>query len=159
MNSRQVNFFLTAADQASLVRQFATREAFVVVQSLAQDDGVRLLKTVEIKEMGTEHLKVYLARPSDVGSIQLNALDVVRSPVIEFVRCFHQGNLLRRGRLYFVTAYYDGSVLTRKDHAFLEWANTFISTARRKLSRDRELQSYLGDEARSLRQGETEFVL
>src|SRR5262245_8694059 len=126
MNSSQINFFLTTADQASLMKHFEARGAFIVVHSRAQDNSVRLLKTAEIKKMGTEPLTVYLARPCDVGAVQLNVLqqqaystiDVVRSPVIQFTRCFHLENRPRRGRLYFMTAYYDGAVLIKKDGAF-----------------------------------------
>ena len=117
--------------------------------------------------MGAERLQIYLARPADVDAIRLNsmpghptmAVDVLRSPVVEFARCYHVGNRMRRGRLYFVTAYFDGCALIRKDNSFLEWASALIATTRRKLKKDAALSTYFGQDALRLKAGGTEFLL
>src|SRR5712692_10298591 len=119
MRSKQINFFLTAKDQSSLLEHFRSRGDFEIACSITYGCSVDLLETAEVREMGVEWLKVYLVRPNDLDGVRLNYLpnqnyktvDIVRSLAIEFDRCYHAGQQLRRGRLYFVTAYYDGGVL------------------------------------------------
>jgi hypothetical protein len=166
MRSRQINFFLTAADQAALLKYLDTRVEFVVIESVAEGDRLQRLETAEVKIMGVDRLKVCLVRPNDIGAVQLTALknqpykpvDVLRSPVVEFVRCHHADNILRRGRLYFVTAYFDRRTLVRKDDAFLKWAGTLIAAARRKLMKDSASLFYFGEEALRLKETGTEMA-
>src|SRR6266700_3960228 len=109
MNSKQVNFFLTAADQAELLRRFVTKSEFVVLASVTEGGRLHLLESAEVKEMGRDRLTVYLARPGDLHAVKLQSLqhqiyktiDIVKSPLVEFARCYHADGLLRRGRLYF----------------------------------------------------------
>jgi hypothetical protein len=155
MNSRQINFFLTASDQAELLMRFGAKGDFVVVQSRARDGNLCLLESAEVKDVGVEPLQVYLARPTDLEAIQFhilesqpyNTVDVVRSPVIELSRCYHVGGRLRRGRLYFVTEYYDGGAMTRKETAFLKWASDLIAIARRNLMKEPASPFYFGASA------------
>ena len=168
MHSKQVNFYLTANDQARLLT--CLRESvgeFTIVESIAEGDEPHPLEIAEVKRMGVDRLKLYLVRPDDVGAIKLNilrsqvykAVDVVRSPVVEFARCYHADGRLRRGRMYFVTAYYDERVLLHKDSAFLDWATALIATARKRLKKEPSLSSYVGEEARRLKETGEKFVL
>jgi hypothetical protein len=160
MQSKQVNFFLTVDDQDDLINAFRARVGeFVIIDSIAEGGRLRLLQTAEIKRMGAERLKVYLARPNDVALVRLNHLqhhphetvDIVRSPIVEFDRCYHRDHQLRRGRLYMVGAYYDDDVLLKKDDGFLKWANALITTARRRLTKGPESFFYFGRNALELK--------
>jgi hypothetical protein len=163
MNSRQVNFFLTARDQAELLTQLAAVGDFIVVAGTTKSGGVNRLESAEIKQMGVDRLQVYLMRPNDIGGVRFHdvpkmgykSVDVLRSPVVEFDRCYHAEGLLRRGRLYVVTAFYDGMELTRKDGAFLQWAGALIKTARRKLTKDPRSFFYFGADALRCREAGT----
>jgi hypothetical protein len=155
MNSKQVNFFLTQVDQANLLNQFRAKRDFVVVRSRAQDGHLSLLDSAEVKEMGIEALQVHLARPVDLEAIQLNlvpnqpymTINVLKSPVIEFDRCYQADGILRRGRLYFVTAYYSAGTLIRKEEAFLNWASDLLTLTRRNLTKEPGSSFYLGADA------------
>jgi hypothetical protein len=155
MNSRQINFFLTATDQAELLIRLGSKGDYVIVHACTQDERLYLLENAVVKEMGVEPLTVYLVRSTDIDAIQLNvvpnqpykSIDVVRSPVIQFSRCYHAGGRLRRGRLYFVTAYYDGGEKTKKEKAFLKWAIDLITIARRNLLKEPGSLFYFGGDA------------
>jgi hypothetical protein len=160
MRSKQINFFLTATDQAELLKEFGIEDDFVYIDSIAKGRQLCYLETAEIRKMGVERLKIYLVRRRDVELVRRNALqdqphdavDVVRSPVIEFMRCYHADHQLRRGRLYVVTAFYEGGVLVKKDRNFLDWAITVIATAQKKLIRDPDSSFYFGKNALELRE-------
>ena len=57
----------------------------------------------------------YLVRRGDLAKVHTSpvvsrnewSIDVVRSPGVEFMACFFDGTVLRRGRVYAVTTYYD----------------------------------------------------
>jgi hypothetical protein len=164
MMSRQVNFFLTPADQAALMAQFAGVGEFALIDGIAPDRRPQLRSTAENRQMGVERLTIYLVRPQDVDAVVLNdvkgqpyrVVDVMRSPVIEFDRCYQAGNLLRRGRLYFVTGYYDEQTLAKKDHAFVDWADAFLKKARRSLKKDQFF--HFGAEALKLKEAGAELA-
>jgi hypothetical protein len=113
MSSRQINFFLTQTDQADLMRRLGPLGELAFIEGMAQGRHPQFLESAEVKQMGAETLQIFLARPEDVKDIlfrearETTYLDVVRSPVIEFNRCYRDQHLLRRGRLYFVTRYYE----------------------------------------------------
>ncbi len=59
-------------------------------------------------------------------------MDVLRSPVIEYRRCFTDGKILRRGRLFFIEDYYDENERTvKKDTEFRDWARAMVARVRR----------------------------
>jgi hypothetical protein len=168
MHSKQLNFYLTANDQAALLTRLRRNVGdFTIVESITERDEPHPVKSAAIKRMGVDRLKLYLARSDDIGAIELNVLsnqphktlNVVRSPVVEFIRCYHADGRLRRGRMYFVTAYYDERVLFYKERAFLDWATALIVTARKGLKRDPSSSGYVGEEARRLKETGEEFVI
>lgn len=166
MNSKQINVFLTAGDQAALIGAFNDKVPFVVVHPRSHDGEVNRLEDAQIREMGKDLLKIYFVQPRHIDRIKFNSLkiqtykvvDTVRSPVVEFSRCFHVGNILRRGRLYFVSSYYgEGSVLKKKPDDFLEWADAFLSISRKHLKKDKSGSYYVGDNALALKAAGTQF--
>ncbi len=57
------------------------------------------------------------------------------SPVIEFSGCHMDEMVIRRGRLYYVDAYYDQGAKIQKDDDFLRWGKLALAGARRVLRR------------------------
>jgi hypothetical protein len=145
MRSRQINFFLTAADQAALVAHLMDRFGpFLFVARRSDNDAPQQLDGAAVKTVGAEPLTICLARQKDLGQVRLEALtqkqcyvvDSLLSPVIEFSRCHHAGGLLRRGRMYVISSYVgrDGMPI-RKDRDFLDWATAMIAASRKTLRR------------------------
>jgi hypothetical protein len=163
MRSRQINFFLTAEDQASLVAHLTDRLGpFAFISRLSDSDAPHLLETAAVNNMGSERLGIYFVRPTDLEQVRLDAfvklqryvVDSLRSPVIEFTRCYHSGGILRRGRMYVSSSYYDrDGVPVSKDRDFLDWVAAMIAATRRTLrTRVPPSMFYCGQEAFELSQ-------
>jgi hypothetical protein len=157
MTSSQLNFFLTRNDQAELLRKLDPLGKFVYVESISQNGSLRILERAEITKMGSERLKIFITLPKYLNNIILVQLpasafvDVLRSPVIEFSRCYQDGKCMRRGRFYFIRRHFDESTEITKDEEFLKWSNSLILKARRVLRRDPESFAYFGSEALQLK--------
>ncbi|WP_407158944.1 hypothetical protein [Bradyrhizobium sp. STM 3557] len=145
MRSRQINFFLTAEDQATLLARLMDRLGpFLFISRRSENDAPQQLDTAAVKKMGSEPLTIYLLRQKDLGQVrfepfteqQCYVVDSLLSPVIEFSRCYHSDGLLRRGRMYVVSSYYDrDGVPVSKDRDFLDWAAAMIAAARKIVQR------------------------
>ncbi len=166
MYSKQINFYLTNSDQVKLLGDLSERDEFLIASSVSHDGNLRLAQAAKLKDIGAEPLQAYLVRPCDMVGVRIRTLenqahcvDSRRSPVVEFTRSFHGNNKLSRGRLYVTTAYYDGKTLVRKEDAFVKWATTLISIARKKLKRDAATQSYFGEDALRLKESGIELAL
>lgn len=113
-----------------------------------------MLETLDLLEQGQPWLYFFLVRADDVGSVVMRhvpaqgywTVDVVKSPVIEFNRCFMGDHLLRRGRLYFLDTFYgvDGALVQKSDE-FQNWAKSILRTTKRCLKKTGA--EYLGEDA------------
>jgi len=158
MRSSQVNFYLTRDDQAELVKKLDPHGSFIYIARLSQDGSPQRVESAEIRQMGFEHLKIYVTQSQYIDRIifkrSANAafVDELRSPVVEFSRCYQDDQLIRRGRLYFVNGYFDASGLINKDDDFLKWGNSLMRRARRMLRKDPNSFEYFGPEALRLKE-------
>ena len=163
---KQVNFFLLAGDLIALEAEIGRIEPFVVLHSRSKSKEVRRLGGFGPDKAGEDWLHLFLVRPDDAANVVTQhvsaqgywSIDALRSPVIEFQRCFFDGKSLRRGRAYFVDKYYDSNrVLAQKPEAFSKWAQAVLGVIRRKLHR--QGPDYFGDDAkRWASSGEGELV-
>jgi len=166
MRSRQINFYLTAADEVELLRQFGRRGEYAILASNARGRRPELLERAEIGNTGADRPQIFLAQTHDVEAVILeeaNAdlyyVDVVRSPVVEFDRCSQTKDKLGRGRLYFVASYFDQRGVVTKDRSFVEWATRLIKITRRTLKKDTASFFYFGAEALRLKEAGVELSL
>jgi hypothetical protein len=163
MKSRQINFYLTPVDQADLVKQFGQLGECALIKSIAEGDHPELLETAEVTNLAHERLQIFLARPDELEEILLKKLenlshvDVVRSPVVEFDRCHQTKEKLGRGRLYYVSSYFEHRVLVSKHHSFVEWANALFKIVRGTLKKDPNSFFYFGAEALKLKEAGIEL--
>jgi hypothetical protein len=158
MRSSQVNFFLTRTDQAELLRTIDRLNSFVYVEAVSQDGSPRILESPEVRKMGSERLKIFVARPEHASTIILRQsskdafVDVLRSPAVEFSRCYQDDHCIRRGRFYVVRSYFDERTVVKKDGEFLKWSEALISRTRRALTRDSKSFAYFGSQALRLKE-------
>ena len=113
---------------------------------------------LSLQEMGKRELTVAMSMPEDEASLKWIKLDggtyridTVSSPVIEFTRPFIGDAVMRRGRLFYNSGFYDGPVWNDKALSFLNWAKRIFARSRQLLTRDRVLDAYVGKEAAALR--------
>lgn len=152
---KQVNFVLLPSDLKVLEEELGHIGPFIVLHSRSKSEEVKRLGGLGTDKSGEDWLYLFLVRPEDVELVITQpvatqgywSIDALRSPVIEFQRCFYDGHRLRRGRAYFVEEYYDANKhLVQKPEAFRIWAQSVLNTIRRKLRR--QGADYFGSEAR-----------
>lgn len=137
---RQVNFFLNAEDQKDFVELLGTWENLVFLPDRSLT-GKATIPDQGFRTCESDDLSLYLVRKEDLHEVKFYFLpnqncwyvDSLRSPVIQYSRCYATDSLIRRGRLYFQPGYYEESDWVEKDHAFVAWADRIIKTVRRKL--------------------------
>lgn len=152
---KQATFLLLPSDLIALEAEIAHIEPFTVLHSRSKSKEVNELSALDPAKSGEDWLHLFLVRPGDVESVitqhvpaqEYWSVDALRSPVVEFQRCFFDGKALGRGRVYFVESYYDSSgALVPKPEAFRNWAQAVLSVVRRKLHR--QGPDYLGRDAK-----------
>ncbi|MGJ4996644.1 hypothetical protein ACQR0Z_19630 [Bradyrhizobium sp. HKCCYLS3077] len=158
MRSRQINFFLTPDDQAELLRRLDPDGQFVYLARRCLYDQMQILPTAVVRQMGQEPLGIYIARAADLDTIVFNegendkSIDVIRSPVIEFNRCYLGDEHISDGRLYVVNSYFDAhGRIARKNDSFLKWSERLIAKTRRCLTKEDKSFYYFGTETLQLK--------
>lgn len=142
---RQVTFFLTPNDTDRLMAQLSLCSPFLILHSRSQLPTPKVVPSVNVREGDQDWLYFLLIRESDLEGVKLKevsaqhywSIDVLRSPVIEFNRCFFDGRILRRGRIWYETGFYG---LNRewicKSADFITWAEKLLKTTRKCLTKD-----------------------
>jgi hypothetical protein len=154
--SQQVNFYVSPTETAALEEAWRSLGSMSVLHSRSNDAGPRVLPSSDLEEAGQRWLFFQLVRTDDLKSVVMRnvpaqgywTVDVVKSPVVELTRCFFDGRILRRGRLYFVDGFYgaDGEWVD-KGEDFKKWGKSLLSATKKKLARHES--DYIGEEARS----------
>jgi hypothetical protein len=163
----QINFFLGPNDHAELEMRLREAGELVVLHVRSPTPEPRQVDNTNFTEDGKQWLFLYLVRPDDLSAVRTRevaaqrywSVDDLRSPVIELTRCYYNGKILRRGRLYFVDGYYGAEdQWVEKPEEFKAWANRLFAAARKTLTFDKNLGAHIGPEAEQMRlDGEVEF--
>jgi hypothetical protein len=153
----QVNFYATPVDIAALGAAVSRVEPMLILHDRSSSAEPRSLPALDHHEGGRRHLFYFLVREADLAHVVTThvpaqarwTVDVLRSPVIEFTSCFFDGNLLRRGRVYYVDGFYgeDGAWL-EKPESFRTWAKRVLHVTRTALTKFDE-REYIGADARA----------
>ena len=112
--SQQVNFDVSPTETAALEEAWRSLGSMSVLHSRSNDAGPRVLPSSDLEEAGQRWLFFQLVRTDDLKSVVMRnvpaqgywTVNVVKSPVVELTRCFFDGRILCRGRLYFVDGFY-----------------------------------------------------
>jgi hypothetical protein len=142
--SKQVNFYVTPEDTTLLEDSLRDIESFVVLHSRSDSSKPRILANLDYIENGQQWLYLFLVRPDDLDSVSMRyvpaqdywTVDVLKSPVIELNRCFFDGQILRRGRIYYIGKFYGtNDELIAKPEPFQKWANSVFKTTKKALNK------------------------
>lgn len=152
---KQVNFILLPGDLRALEEELVRLSPFVVLHSRSASEKVKRLGGLDPRASGEDWLHLFLVRPEDIEFVVTQfvaaqsywAIDVLRSPVVEFQRCFFDGQTIRRGRAYFVDRFYSANMkIVQKPETFCIWAQSVLRTIRKRLQR--QGNDYVGSEAK-----------
>src|SRR5271165_6406182 len=95
MNSRQINFYLTSNDLRDLEAVVRPEMDIIPIEATCKDVPSVLESTI-VKRMGEDRLQIFLCNPQQLSEIVVEPVksqpyklvDVLKSPAIEFLRCF-----------------------------------------------------------------------
>jgi len=164
----QINFFLSPDDVLKLEKEITSLENTLILKDQSRGPFPAAAKSTELTENDRQWLFFYLVRERDLDYVVTEEvktqgywrIDDMFSPVVEFTRSNFDGEIFRRGRLYYNDAYYNGQgKLVSKTPSFCAWARKVISKARTNLIYDKNLLSYLGKEAIEMRDAGVRFQL
>lgn len=154
---RQINFYLTPTDTQELERFLRIREPLCVLHSRSPVNEPQVLQTTDLIQGGKQWLFFKLVRSTDIDQVLMEyvpaqgywTIDELRSPVIEFNRCYIDDQALRRGRLYYTEKFYgaDGAVV-EKPEEFRAWAQALFRSTKKYLKK--KDVDYFGPEAEHL---------
>jgi hypothetical protein len=153
MLGRQVNFYMLPADQLAFENWLKKRGDVCFLQEPFKTQEIETLPTLIIPEMGKTRLRVYLAHPANLQKIILDHrswregwhIDFPLSPVVQFDRCYYDGKIIRRGRLYFQPRLYEDEV---EEKQFADWADKLLRWIRRNYERRPQSFEYVGPQAK-----------
>lgn len=154
--TKQVNFYVTPEDTSLLEDKLRHIDSLVVLHSRSSNSKPHELDSLDYVENGQQWLYFYLVRQDDFDSVIMRhvpaqnywTVDVVKSPVIEFNRCFFDGKILRRGRIYYINKFYGtNDELLEKPEPFQIWAKSIFNTTKKSL--DKVNSDYYGRNAKA----------
>jgi len=140
--SHQVNFYLLPEDLSEVEERLYELGPYVILRDRSSTSKPKVVDTLNLREEGRQWLYLYLARPEDVDSVITKyiptqgywSLDESASQVVELNGCFFDGQILRRGRLYYQDGRYgaDGEWQDRPE-AFRKWARSVLAKTKKLL--------------------------
>jgi hypothetical protein len=151
---RQVNFYMLPEDQLEFEEWLNARGDVCFIKQPLKTSELEIVPTLVVPEMGKTWLDVYLARQTDLADVLVSyvssqnywLVDDGQSPVIEFGRCYFDGKILGRGRLYFRIGFY-GDEEQEKEKQFANWADKILRWIRTHYDRDPKTGYYIGSYA------------
>jgi hypothetical protein len=164
---RQVNFYMLPEDLLEFEQMLRSKEDVYFVEYRLQEPKLKTMETLTVQEMGKSWLTCFLVRVCDAENLLYKYVPVQnywhidddRSPAVELWRCYFDGSILRRGRLYFLPDFYDDKgQLVKKPEDFIKWANSLLQWVRKKYKRDPETGFYIGPHAEAWKKGGGKLV-
>jgi hypothetical protein len=152
----QVNFYLDAHDTKQIEAVVRSVRPMLVLHSRSPQPEPKLLDSLSHDEQGQTWLFYRLVLPEDLGAVVMEhvpaqgywTVDVLKSPVIQFNRCYFDGTILRRGRLYYVDGFYDINQRWEvKSESFRKWAKAVFAKTKKALKKHET--DYIGTGAAS----------
>lgn len=149
--SKQVQVFLTAADEESLFNALRDEHELVLARSVYWSDAERFVASLaELGKYPTDQ-QIGLTSPSFLPDLLVTSytqghtrLDLINSPVIEFTRCQSAPGRLHRGRFWYQLPSRDAS----KGDEFKLWVQSVFRSLRQHLtSIQTPIEALIGPEA------------
>lgn len=155
---RQITIYLLPSDTFLLEKCLKNTLDISFIEYDSSSESPKLTNSLEVPFMGESWLTIYLTSPSQVKNVRYKnitsqgywTVDSLYSPVVEFSRCYFDGEVLRTGRLFYDSGYYDDSgKWVEKDRDFLEWADKLFRVVRKMLKKVPGQRRYAGTDAQA----------
>lgn len=156
--SKQINFFMDLNDLSAFDEYIHSLRDVAIIKLPLQRSQLNCSNTV-LNQSDEEWIDVYLTKHQYLEDVLIQfveaqnywVIDELRSPVVQFLRCYRGETYIRRGRLYLVTEYYNEQGLAEtKPHEFIDFGTTLINWIRTNYATDQSTGFYLGPNAETL---------
>jgi hypothetical protein len=153
---RQINFYLLPEDTDIIEKVLREKVEISFWEDISNSPAPEEASSLKIESMGKSPLTVYLSLPKhgkDIVCKQVQnqgywTVDDLRSPVLEFSRCYFDGVVLRRGRFFYQTGYYgDDDNWVDKPESFIKWAEKIFRLLKKLLKKPSGQDYYFGEQA------------
>ncbi len=153
----QITFYLDKEDSSALEARLRRMGPLVILHRRSMTGRPRQLASTDLYEEGQSNLFYCLVRPEDLDKVTMEyvpaqkhwMIDTLRSPIIEYDRCYTDERLIRRGRMYYTDGFYDEKEEWKeKTTDYLTWAKKILMLGKKTLVRDGH--DYLGPTASDL---------
>lgn len=150
---RQVNFFMHPDDLKEFQREFLENSSILSINSRSKSSVPEILETTQMSGENGSWLQIFLVQKENFSEVKMQYIkdqnywmvDDSISPVIEFDRCYFDEKILRRGRIYFQTGFYDMKEKWKeRSEEFIKWADSLLRWIRKKYKRDARSGFYIG---------------
>jgi len=153
---RQMTIYLLPSDTSLIEESLKATLDICFFEYESPRSRPKVAKSLTVPNMGESWLTIYLAPQSQLENIVCEkvpskgywTIDSLRSPVVEFSRCYFNGRILKEGRLFYDTGYYDESgKWVDKSEDFLKWAERLFRITKKILNKSPDNQAYIGPNA------------
>lgn len=154
--SRQFTFYATPADISAMQTIIRKRDPVAFLHSRSPGPEPKIVPSLHHGDDGQPWYFFFLARKADLETVQTYEIpgqgywriDDHKSPVVQVVCGALDGNVMRPGRVYCRSGYYDESgAWTEHPSEFLSWAKWLFAALKRSMTRIEGSSDYAGKDA------------
>jgi hypothetical protein len=141
---KQVNFFATELDLSSIEQHLRTNAPYVALHSRAETSRPRILSHLSYEQHGKAWPFFFLVQEENLRDVRMRhvpaqdywTIDVLTSPVVEFLKGLQGESGLQPSRLYFTASYFapDGALVAKPDTC-RDWAASVFSTSKKLMKK------------------------
>ena len=137
MIGRQINFFLTAEDQAQLLTNLNAALGCALIKRDSDSKPYFLAQdfSKEDEDWAVAYLCETVRSDKILKEIASGKSDASELCAIEFIQPMQEGKVLRRGRFWYTSKYHLGRGFIQKPESFADWAEQVFRLTRRELVR------------------------
>jgi hypothetical protein len=142
MNSKQVNFFIMPEDLLEIELFLVNEGVLFIPQPIYDERNIYSSSVIRNIKPKINFGQVYLTHPDFSNKVLIKKIErqgyhlvnVEQSLAVEFdIGGFlYKPNQLERGRLYYITGYYEDKVFVKKDEHFIKWADRIFREVKKK---------------------------
>ncbi|HPS89446.1 MAG TPA: hypothetical protein PLC35_05675 [Methanosarcina vacuolata] len=151
MKSNQINFFTLPEELLKFEEILLKHDALFIKQPIYDLNDIYTNTTLYEKHE-SQFSKIYLTTKEFRKNIIIEKVEkqsyylvnVLLSEVVEFSRggfLHNNFNRLERGRLYYISSYFENNLQVEKSAEFIKWANTITSIIKREILTKRKTNS------------------
>lgn len=165
---KQVNFYMHPDDLNDFNKMMRLDKELKMINNISQSKKPEVRESLTVTEYNKERLTIYLVQSKYINDVKMKFIakqnywlvDELCSAVIEFSRCYFDGVIMRRGRLYYQAGYYDENDNWKdKPEDFKLWADKKLSWIKKNYQKEKGVEFYVGSHAKEWKASGGKFLI